>query len=282
MDNVEAAEDPELADAVLRWTDPRLLDAVKAAERLYIPHQLNEFYRMTDGFCFRLLSDAEVGEPGRDSWMGRTSHEWLVAAWNALKSDFCRRLSTNIYLFGVQMAPTLETERRPIPQAWASDAKFDIPRGTIEVVGRRYVSVRASRIPPPVDMSQETAAAALVGREAGPARRQPITQDTIVALSDDEILLLLEEHAKRVINSPDAKLVEPGKISLIPIVRRKMVDRATRGELLPSLAAEALFLARWIAGKVEHFSTPSEGTISKVLGKDYLIEKARSKAAIQR
>ena len=282
MDDVKTAESLALVDAVLRWTDPALLRAVQAAERSYIPHHLHEFYRMTKGFRFQILADAEVREPDREGWMGGPSYEVLIAAWNGLESNFRQCVSTDVYLSGVQMAPSPETVPKPIPQAWASDAKFDLKRGVIEVAGRRYASVRVSRNPPLTETCQEAAAAALVRREAGPASRQPITADNIAELSDDEILLLLEEHAKRVISSPGAKLIAPGKITLIPIIRRKLVARADAGDIMTTKGAECRYLARWIAEKVEHFATPKEGTISKMLGKDYELEKARANAAIQK
>ena len=180
------------------------------------------------------------------------------------------------------MAPTPETNRKPIPQAWASDAKIDVPRGVVDVVGHRYVSVRATRAPLPVDPSPEMLAAALDKHEARPAQRQPITAENVTELSDDEVLLLLEEHGERVVRSPDAKLIAPGKISLMPIVRRKMIARADAGDIMTTKGAECRYLARWIAEKVRHFATPTEGTISKMLGKDYEVEKARSNAEIQK
>ncbi|WP_431266967.1 hypothetical protein [Dankookia sp. P2] len=56
------------------------------------------------------------------------------------------------------------------------------------------------------------------------------------------MLALLETHAERVIRSPDAKLIAPGKISLMPLVRGKMRHRAEVEELLPTLKEESAAL----------------------------------------
>ncbi|WP_431285591.1 hypothetical protein ACQW02_12645 [Humitalea sp. 24SJ18S-53] len=113
-----------------------------------------------------------------------------------------------------------------------------------------------------------------------PASRQPITAETVDLLSDDEVLVLLENHAMRVIHG-DAKLMPPGKISLMPIVAGKLRHRAEANALLDTLAAESLWLTTWIESKIQLHQTPSQGTISKVLGSEYKALKARSNAAIQ-
>jgi hypothetical protein len=102
----------------------------------------------------------------------------------------------------------------------------------------------------------------------------------ISMLSDETILNLLEEHADRVIAGPDATLIAPGRISLLPIVKRKMRHRAERDELLPTLTAESKWLAQWIDDKLPSHHTPSAGTISKVLSPEYWQLKPRSKPAI--
>jgi hypothetical protein len=275
MSKKKSSDSLPLAKALLAWCDPALIDALQKAEQRYIPHELNQFYRATGGIRIRLLPDAEVRVPG-SGLVGGPSPEWLIAAWNAVEADFRQRLTTEIHLTGVQVAPSPETEPTSIPQAWASDAALDLTRSTLEFAGRRYAAVTASK-ERPTDFASDHRQ-----RSGAKLRTKRQTVADIDALDDDTLLAILEAHARRVINSPDAKLIAPGKISLMPIVRRKMVARADTGDLMTSLAAESRFLARWIAEKVQHYSTPSEGTIRKVLGKDYEFEKARSNGAFQK
>jgi hypothetical protein len=270
MDNVEAAEDLTLIDAVLRWTNPQLLEAVKGAERLYIAHHLNEFYRQMGGFRFRILSDAQVMKPSRDGWMGGPSYEWLIAAWNDLESDFRRRLSTDIYLYGVQIAPSPETAQKPIPQAWASDAKFDLGRSAVEVVGRRYASVRASRKAPDL-----TEAAAPV--QAVSTSLPPITETSVRALMDDEVLLLLEEHGRRVVETDAGPFIQPSRVSFGPILLRRMHWRAENDQLCETLTAECTELIRWLKTKIEHHQIPTAKAAEEPLREAYRRLKAGSR-----
>ena len=88
-------------------------------------------------------------------------------------------------------------------------------------------------------------------------------------LTTDQITELIEEHARRVVAEPNATLMPPGKVSLIPLLRMKMRDRAARKEIDPNLGAEASWLAAWIAGKAKHWDTPKAGTIEKSLRRAY-------------
>ncbi len=269
MDDVEAAEDLALVDAVLHWTDPRLLAAVKDAERRYIPHHLNEFYRMTGGFRFRILSDTEVKEPSPEGWMSGPSYDWLIAAWSSLESDFRQRISNEIYLSGVQVAPSPEMARTQIPQAWASDATFTVGRGVIEVAGRRYVSVKASRSAP--DLA-ETVERALAISNSLP----PITEANVRALSDEEVLLLLEDHGKRVVENA-SPLIQPSRVSFGPILLQRLRWRAEKGELCETLAAECAELTAWLKTKIVHHQIPTAKAAEEPLREAYRRLKAGSR-----
>ncbi len=87
---------------------------------------------------------------------------------------------------------------------------------------------------------------------------------------------MLEDHARRVVEGPDAKLIAPGKISLMPIIKRKMLYRAEQGETRETLAAECRELADWIATKVPSHQVPAADTIENVLRNDYRPLKPRS------
>lgn len=99
-------------------------------------------------------------------------------------------------------------------------------------------------------------------------------------LDDETVLALLEENARRVAAKPDTQLFPPGKISLMPLIRRRMEFRAGAGELLPSLAGEAAALKAWIASKVPSHQVPSAKAIENGLRSDYAALRARSKPMI--
>ena len=109
----------------------------------------------------------------------------------------------------------------------------------------------------------------------------PLRPEDVPALSDDTILALLEEHARRVVEGPDAKFVAPGKVSVMPLVKRKMEYRAGKGELLPDLAGEAAWLEAWIKESAPSHHTPTAGAIENSLRAVYRGLAPRSKAMIQ-
>jgi hypothetical protein len=206
---------------------------------------------------------------------GQISSTPLRIAWEALEREFRPRLVAGEFqLAGVQMRPERCVDRVVIPGVWAADMKFDFCNNSLRIGDLRYVAVQATRGPAP-DLG-------LTAQSAVHRILPPITEESVRDLGDDEVLLLLEEHARRVIEGPDGRLIAPGKISLLPIIRGKMRHRANRGELLLTLSAEALWLANWIASKVTLHQTPTASTIAKVLSSEYGTLKARSNAAIQK
>jgi hypothetical protein len=138
----------------------------------------------------------------------------------------------------------------------------------------RFGSVTVSRTRPAAAPDPAMVAAGL--------SRAEITAANVRDLTDNEVLVLLEDHARRVIEGPDAPLIAPGKISLLPIIRGKMQHRAERGELLPTLSAESRWLADWIASKLAWHQLPTSLTIGRALGGEYAVLKTRSNAAITR
>lgn len=273
MNTPRAGERLPLAKAMLAWCDPALIDAVKAAERRFIPFHLNDFYQRTGGVLFRLLPDAEVRDPQTEgSWPSSPSYTWLTAAWEAVERDFRHRLTTEIYLMGVQIAPQPETESRPIPQAWASDASLDLARSALGFAGRRYVAVTASKEPP----AETPSSASIIGVDQGSSR--PITPDNVCDLSDDEIMLVLEELARRVVEEEDAPLLMPSRISFAPILRRRLHWEASQGSLRSTLGAQAKVLETWLREKVTSHQTPTAKSIENNIRDDYNAMKPRSNA----
>lgn len=262
-----------LCEALIRWCDAATLLEIRRCEFFFSVGELRSFEHPHLG--------AAGGHPSSERNLGpnyQLLRQRLQHGWDALARDLKRRFGRKeVYLQGVQTRPELRTVHESIPSTWAPDVHFCPQEGTLTVDKYRYISVICSLDPPePVATVPEPAPLlqTLTNRPLGPA--------DIPALDDETILALLEEHARRAIAGPDAKLIAPGKISLIPIIKRKMEDRAAHRELLPKLADEAEVLFDWICSKVEHYAVPSASTIAKVLGKTYAVLLARSKAATQK
>ena len=270
MDDVETPETLPLSDAILRWTDTALVEAVRAAERRYIPHQLNEFYRRAGGFRFRILVDSEVSEPGDQGWMGRPSYEWLIAAWNDLERGFRKRLITSIYLAGVQIKRVPQLEKRAIPQAWASAGEIDNSRGTVSMGDIKFAAVTATRN---VLKVTEVDVSAAVASNIMP----PITEANVRALSDEEVLRLLEDHGRRVVEKDAGPLIQPSRVSFGPILLRRMRWRAESGELCGTLAAECAQLTEWLKTKISHHQIPTAKAAEEPLREAYRLLKAGSR-----
>jgi hypothetical protein len=265
-----APEVLSLAEAVLRWSDAAVVEEVRARERRYSAHHLQAFYRQTEGFCRQLIATHEAHQPNGSSWMaGPPSYEDLLAAWSALETDFRQRLLTTIFLEGLQTRPAREEQRQLIPQEWAADAAFDLARGVIEVDDMRFAGVTAS-------LSRPAQIAANTSASASDRSIPPITEDNVRDLTDDEVLLLLEDHARRVLASDDAELITPGRVSVMPLIKRKMQARATSGELLRSIGTETRVLADWISTRVPSHQVPTSKAIANTLRGDYAVLTARS------
>jgi hypothetical protein len=257
-----------LRAALLRWSDPVLIEAVRQAEAPFASDRL-----MAHG-CFDLGGGASRTSSDDDE--DDDEHVWrkLNAAWERLRQDFRDRIQRGeIHLQGVQTAPERQSHPAPLNGLWAAEFSFDFPAGRIAVGGihtLRYTAVVASRRP------FTSSDAVPQPSEAAPS----ITPETVASLDDETILALVEEYARRVIASPDVKLM-PVKISFLPIVSGKMRHRAEHDELLPTLKAESVALEDWIASKVVLHQVPTAATIRKVLSGEYRQLKARSKAAIE-
>lgn len=261
-----------MTEALKQWCDPQLISRVETEERSYSVHEMNSTS------YFQLTPQSQRQAMPRHSWKVGADFSDLGAAWRDLKRDFRERiLRGQIFLEGVQTKPERRTRPEPIPSAWAGDFQFDFAAQAISVEGLRFGAVTCS-LDPPLEMASDEP---IAGTQAA---AQPIDAalmpEDVPGLSDEAILALLEEHARRVIAGPDAPLIAPGRISLLPIIRRKMEYRAAHGQLESKLAEEADVLASWIASKVEHHQVPTAPTIAKVLGKAYAVLRTRSKADI--
>ena len=256
----------------MRYCFEERIEDVADCEQYFTSQQLAEFgYPHLEGTSNR-------GNPTPASAYDRGRFRLqLTTAWDQLLLDFVKRLEQGQFkLTGVQTTPTLEEQRRDIPSQWAIEFQIDALRDVIRHRKSKYVVVRAESAndQPAVDQPVVVAPA-----EPTKGRLPTITAENIRALTDDEVLVLLEDHARRVIEGPDGMLLPPGKTPLLPLARGKMRHRADHGELLPTLSAEAAWLHNWVTTKVTLIAVPSASTIGKVLGKEYSLLKARSKPA---
>ena len=241
-----------LGEAVLAWADPEFLDWIRTVEARYTRYELAS--------CRwpRLVSDNALRQPAGTDWMaGGSDTGPLNDAWAKLVSQLQRKIRTgHFHLTGVMTRPDLTTRPQSIPGVWASELKFDLVNDVIDFQRKRFVSVHISESAP----ESETEAPALLG-----GRLPPITLDNMRDLSDDEVLLLLEEHARRVVENSDSRLIDPQKVSFGPILLRKMRLRGERGEMNLVLAREAEELGVWLRTKIQSHSIPTRKTIENLL-----------------
>ena len=252
-----------LKKAIVEYCDPVFIGRVRIWERLQTTQELRDAELLfSDELQKR--SDEYKG-PSWDEYQSHTYREWR----KTLEKNFRQRIIDGVFvLYGIQTKPTRMTERSLIPGAWAADCRFNFRDDVLWV--DKFVFHDVAALPAPL--------ANPASAPQAPSSVSTITQEGVQHLTDEEVLLLLEDHARRVVEHPDAKLVEPGKISLMPIIRRKMLHRAEGSLTRETLAAEAAELAEWIATKVPSHHVPQASTIANVLRSEYRSLGPRSKA----
>jgi hypothetical protein len=259
-----------LREALMEWCDPILVEAVRAEERLHTAYEMLSFRRG------RLTSPEESRAARAREWhVDGNDFSKLIDAWKALERDLARRLEAGeLFLTGVKLKPELTTEPQPIPGAWAADFAFDFPASVLMIRDMRFGSVTVSRNRPAAAAGPAVVAAGL--------SRAEITANNVRDLTDDEVLVLLEDHARRVVDNNEFKALDPGitKVSLMPLILRKMRARAAAGELMDSLAGEAAELETWVQEKAPSYQSPTAGAIANSLRNHYRRLTARSAAMI--
>lgn len=268
---IEDSDNFSLRSALLTWCFEERVEDVQVVEVYFTSQELAVL-----GWP-NLGGASNRGEPEpMESGSREAAIAALERAWTGLLLDFRRRVERGqVHLYGVQTKPDRQLEAAAIPGQWAADFAFDVLAGTIEFGEHRYVSVRASLTPS--DLAGASRNAEAPAGTAGSIEHE-LRVEEIADLSDEVVLALLEEHARRVVEGPDAKLIPPGKISLMPILRRRMLHRAERGETRESLAAEAAELREWIAARVPSHQVPSANAIANALRNDYRPIRPRSNA----
>lgn len=127
-----------LAAAILRWSEPHLVEAVKAEEQRLTEHELSLLPDRP-----RLSALGDLRQPTTNDWMGGGPNFLrLIAAWQALERDLKAKLAGGaLRMTGVQMAPVRQVDRTTIPGVWATDCRLDLLNCAITIGDARYVAV---------------------------------------------------------------------------------------------------------------------------------------------
>lgn len=151
-----------LLQAIVRWSDAKLVARVQDEERKLIAYELHQ-YPMP-----KLLDESEWRQPTSRSWMVPTDYVFLTAAWNDLIIDFRTRLVRGeFHLRGVMAQPHRARTEDVLPGVWAADYRFDFLHDAVSLDGARYIAVRAAYgAAPEVDLTQGDA-------EVPPGRNAP-------------------------------------------------------------------------------------------------------------
>ncbi|BDG74055.1 hypothetical protein [Roseomonas fluvialis] len=260
-----ADQDLSLLEAMTQWCEPRLVNRVREEERKFIAIELHRY------FMPKLTHETEWSQPTSRSWMAETNYVFLTAAWNELTIDFRRRIERGeMYLRGVLSGDDPAAAIEAIPGFWAAELMFDLRANAVRRDSRTYLAVRVSKqapAEPPVAKNEVPPAAA--------EPRGPVTPLTAATLTDEEVFVLLDEYARRVVAEEGSPLRLPVKVSFIPILRRKMRQRFATGEHALTLGAEAAALEEWIKTKVDGHQTPSAGHIENELREEHRRLKAQ-------
>lgn len=157
MADTDVSNGISMLDALVQWSDPDLVETVRACERRHTLHEMSSFTGP------RLVPDSELRKQFEKEWMlGGPDYTLIAGAWRRLYADFVQRLTREeFHLSGVQTRPVLTTVRRPIPGVWAAECEFDFTQSVVTILEVRFTAVTASRTAPvaPADAPTEPTAA---------------------------------------------------------------------------------------------------------------------------
>ena len=252
-----------LLDAAIRWCDPVFVEAIRRAESRLTAHETEQ-----SGLPL-LSSTSALMKPSSQHWMaGGPSYVAISAAWSNLERDFRKHLEQSaLFLAAVPVTAELKSQHVPIDSVWAAELKFDWNANTLFFRKQKYVSIKVSRQPFPQ----------VLNTDAMPRQLNP---EGVHLLTDDVILALLEEHIRRVVESPEPKMMARIKDVLQPIIIRRLEARAKAGDMMDTLAGEARNIQSWIKQVASWHPTPAEKTVENNIRDRYKALKPRSKATI--
>ncbi len=134
-----------LAQAILEWTDPLLLDALRAADALVGPEDLRRWGRdPLEGILDRRA------RPERGRVRSLTGPpEAVVAldrAWDAVVNALRLKIERGEICLSARMTrPEMRMEPESIPSSWATELDFDVRGAAIFVRDETYVAVTAMK-----------------------------------------------------------------------------------------------------------------------------------------
>jgi hypothetical protein len=181
-----------LSDALIEWSDPAQVEAVRKAEQNSVHHEVCGFYQ-EHPTRIQLSTDAELVSYLEGFSLDPTGGATIASAWNRLERSFRKQVvDGRVFLQGIAIGADSAPTPEPIPGAWATHCSFDFNRDQVTAGERVYGAVMVSRTPP---------VPAVINSAPHSMTPEPITAESVRDLTVDEMLLLLEEYHQRVIIS---------------------------------------------------------------------------------
>lgn len=271
--NMDAQSGPvTLAAALVEWMDSRLVEAIRHEEQALDPDTISRFW----GYSLESLR-TEIRSPVtmRPMQFDGNAIIPLRGAWDSLIGAFKFAVQHgDLVLTGV----STRLNHRPRTVIAPSDAavlNIDPPSGSISIglSGERFLAVHVMR---------NGVCDANTGEEDAVAKRpippSPVTAETVSELTDDEIIVLLNEHIRRVVESRTPKMMARIKDVLQPIIEHRLDFRGKNGLLAETLNAEARELQSWIGVVANWHRVPGPTTIENNIRDRYRQLKAQSNA----
>ena len=267
MNGEEPPKHLSLTQAVIEWSDAKLVEAAQARQRAFTDQDLAQLNQPR--LVARDLGQTVVAQTpanyGRDAEAARH-------AWSVLIQHFRNEIEDGaLHLEGVEHTKDLRSEPQAIPGSYAASLAFNFARNTLTVVGKHFGAIRVSKNPSPWAPFEAP-------RTNGGTHRPPPQE--VATLSDEVILQLLNEHIERVTKSREPKMLARIKDVLQPILMRRLQQRAAQGLLEPDLASEARELRKWISEVASWHYLPAEKTIVNNIRSTYRTLRARSNCPI--
>jgi hypothetical protein len=227
-----------LAEALVRWADLALVEAVKAQERRLTEFQMGYFVHRP------LLSDVrELRQTGRDDWMiGPPDFGPLIAAWRRLERDLITRLDQRqLYVRGVPLRPVRGTRHEPLPGIWAASFELSFTDNTIRMGDALYGAIEVARTEfavsttradppdadvPPMSASEQVDAAEGVDADLKP----PGSRRPGPGSFDGMIDQAMERHWDVLCDTVARRGKDPPNWSEMARVLRKLIEKESRGD----------------------------------------------------
>lgn len=230
-----------LADALIEWSDPKLLAEVREEEqRLKSKGALKSCPYTTDSIL------AGRTNPSRANFNINSIRDLvdLEAAWERLFAAFRRMIELQMVTVTGVRTNQQAVAREPIPPTLASQLQVDPASGSVSLGmgGPLWTAVQITFRPPDQQPSQPGDHQTVTnGRPRG------LTKADIDTLTPEDVIALLIRHATDVASDTGINLVPPGVASLVGLVAQKMRLRAEAGEMRQVLAEEAKWLSAYAA-----------------------------------